>query len=125
MRRLISCAAALALIAGLAACGSGSGGETSSSSNEGDITLGFAIGETGFMEPFDGPAKTAADFAIEDINAAGGADGRMFTTTTANTKSKPELSGDAATQVLNDGADIVVTSCDFDQGSPAAIVADK
>ena len=77
------------------------------------------------MEPFDGPAKTAADFAIEDINGDGGVSGRQLQTTTANTKSKPELSGDAATQVLNDGADIVVTSCDFDQGSPAAIVAQK
>jgi branched-chain amino acid transport system substrate-binding protein len=125
MRRLIACAAALALTAGMAACGSGSGSETSSSSDEGPITLGFAIGETGFMEPFDGPAKVAADFAIEDINGEGGADGRKFETTTANTKSKAELSGDAATQVLDDGADIVVTSCDFDQGSPAAIVADK
>jgi branched-chain amino acid transport system substrate-binding protein len=77
------------------------------------------------MAPFDGPAKVAADFAIEDINKAGGAAGRKFQTVTANTKSKAELSGDAATQVLNDGADIVITSCDFDQGSPAAVVAGK
>lgn len=128
MRRLYACAAAIAVTVGLAACGSGSGssdsGSTSANSNA-PITLGFAIGETGFMEPFDGPAKTAADFAIEDINAAGGVAGRQLETTTANTKSKPELSGDAATQVLGDGAEIVVTSCDFDQGSPAAIVAQK
>ncbi len=122
MRRLLTCAGAVALALGLAACGSGTGG-SSGASDKGPITLGFAIGETGFMQPFDGPAKIAADFAIQDINAEGGADGRTFKTVTANTKSKAELSGDAATQVLNDGADIVVTSCDFDQGSPAAIVA--
>ena len=127
MRRLYACAAALAVTVGLAACGSGSGssGDSTSADSNDPITLGFAIGETGFMEPFDGPAKTAADFAIEDINGDGGVSGRQLQTTTANTKSKPELSGDAATQVLNDGADIVVTSCDFDQGSPAAIVAQK
>jgi branched-chain amino acid transport system substrate-binding protein len=117
----------IALILGVAACGSGSGSDSSDtgSSEKGPITLGFAIGETGFMAPFDVPAKTAADFAIDDINADGGASGRQFETTVADQKSKPELSGDAATQVLNDGADIVVTSCDFDEGSPAAIVAQK
>jgi branched-chain amino acid transport system substrate-binding protein len=124
MKRLIACAAALALIVGLVACGSGSGSdETSSSSDEGPITLGFAIGETGFMEPFDIPAQTSANFAIEDINGEGGIDGRQIETVEADMKSKPELAGDAATKVIDDGADIVVTSCDFDQGSPAAVVA--
>jgi branched-chain amino acid transport system substrate-binding protein len=117
----------LALVLGLAACGSGSGDDdsddTSEASTDEPITLGFAIGESGFMAPFDEPAKVAAEFAIEDINADGGAAGRTFETTSANTKSKPELAGDAATQVLGDGADIVITSCDFDQGSPAALVA--
>ena len=119
----------LALVLVLAACGSGSGDDDDDSGSSGEastdepITLGFAIGESGFMAPFDEPAKVAAEFAIEDINADGGASGRTFETISANTKSKPELSGDAATQVLDEGADIVVTSCDFDQGSPAALVA--
>lgn len=124
MKRLFACMAVVVAAAGLAACGSGSGDE-SSSSDEGPITLGFAIGETGFMEPYDVPARTVAEMAVEDINAAGGIDGRELEIISANTKSKPELAGNAATQVISDGADVVVTSCDFDQGSPAAIVAQE
>jgi branched-chain amino acid transport system substrate-binding protein len=77
------------------------------------------------MEPFDVPAQTSAQFAIDDINKDGGIDGRQIETTTADMKSKPELAGDAATKVIDDGADVVVTSCDFDQGSPAASVAQE
>src|SRR3954454_11488578 len=125
MKRLSVLIAAVALLVGLASCGSGSGSSTDSNNTKasGPIKLGFAIGETGFMAPFDNPAKIAAEFAMDDINADGGAAGRKFTETVANQKSKPELSGDAATQVLGDGANVVVTSCDFDQGSPAALVA--
>jgi len=127
MKRVIAAIALIALILGLAACGSGSGDDSSGDSTEASsdepLTLGFAIGKTGFMEPFDVPAQTSANFAIEDINAEGGIDGRQVETVTADMKSKPELAGDAATKVIDDGADIVVTSCDFDQGSPAAVVA--
>lgn len=108
----------------LAACGSGSSDSTGGS-NTGPITLGFAIGETGFMEANDVPARDFAEFAINKINAQGGVDGRKFQTVSQNTKSNADLSGDAATQVLDNGADIVVTSCDFDQGAPAALVAQK
>ncbi|MBS1676998.1 MAG: ABC transporter substrate-binding protein [Actinobacteria bacterium] len=124
MKRLIAFLLMALTAVALAACGSGSGG-SSSGSDSGPVVLGFAIGETGFMQPFDGPAKKAAEFAIEDINKKGGAAGRKFETVSADTKSKPELSGDAATQVLSDGAEIVIPSGDFDQGSPAAIVAQE
>ena len=126
--RQISAFIVVALVAvGLAACGSGTGGGggDSSSSDSGPITLGFAVGETGFMQPFDLPARTAAEFAVEDINAEGGPEGRELKIASADTKSKPELSGDAATKVISDGAEVVVTSCDFDQGSPAAVVAQE
>jgi branched-chain amino acid transport system substrate-binding protein len=127
MKRLIAFFAALFIVVGLAACGSGSGDD--GSSGEGDssdpIVLGFAIGETGFMGPYDLPARTVAQMAADDINADGGVDGRDIEIVSANTKSKPELAGNAATQVIDDGADIVVVSCDFDQGSPAAIVAQQ
>jgi branched-chain amino acid transport system substrate-binding protein len=128
MKRLLAVFAALFIAVGLAACGSGSG-DDSSGGGGGDssdpITLGFAIGETGFMAPYDLPARTVAQMAADDINADGGVDGRDIEIVSANTKSKPELAGNAATQVIDDGADVVVVSCDFDQGSPAAIVAQQ
>jgi branched-chain amino acid transport system substrate-binding protein len=130
-RALVALVLALVASVGLAACGSsgkkdsgssGGGGSSSAPSTK-PITLGFAIGQTGFMTAYDGPPKLAAQLAIDDINKAGGVNGRKLRIVSADTKSKAELAGDAATQVLGDGADIVVTSCDFDLGSPAAIVA--
>lgn len=124
MSRLGTTAAACIAALGLAACGSGQdSGNAEPAASKGPVTLGFAIGETGFMAPYDLPARAAAELAIKDVNAKGGAAGRELRTVSADMKSKPELSGTAATSVIGKGADIVVTSCDFDQGSPAAIVA--
>ncbi|MCW2994149.1 MAG: hypothetical protein JWQ18_1644 [Conexibacter sp.] len=128
MKRIGTLSAAMIAAASLAACGSGQSSDSSDAATTaakptGPITLGFAIGETGFMGPYDLPAREAAQLAIDDVNAKGGAAGRPFKIVSENMKSKPELSGTAATAVLAKGADVVVTSCDFDQGSPAAIVA--
>jgi branched-chain amino acid transport system substrate-binding protein len=131
MRRLGAFLAVAATAVALAACGSGSGSSseggdgTTEAGGEGPITLGFAIGETGFMQPYDVPARTAAELAMEDINKDGGVEGRELKEVSADTQSEPEISGNAATQVLSNGAEVLVTSCDFDQGSPAAIVAQE
>lgn len=120
-----------ALAAG--ACGSDDGDDAAGSAQPADsvelegepIVLGFAIGETGFMEPYDVPARTAAEMAIEEVNANGGVNGRPLRIVSADTQSEPEQSANAAIDVLDQGADIVVTSCDFDQGGPAALVAQE
>jgi branched-chain amino acid transport system substrate-binding protein len=130
MKRLSAVLLILMATLGLAACGSGSTNDNDDSGDtggggSGPLTIGFAIGETGFMQAYDEPARTAAEFAMEDFNAEGGIEGRKVKFVSADMKSKPELSGDAATQVLSDGAEIVVTSCDFDQGAPAAVVAQE
>jgi branched-chain amino acid transport system substrate-binding protein len=118
----IACLAAVAL----SACGSSdSSSSDSSSKSTKPITIGFVIGKTGVLESYDVPAATAAKYAIADINKAGGVDGRQIKTIEADMKSKPELAGTAATDVISKGADILVTPCDFDLGSPAAIVAQK
>lgn len=122
--RLVMLAAAIGIA--LSGCGSGSAGGGSgdgTAPQKGPIRLGFAIGKTGFMSSFDIPAQVAAQFAMDDINGKGGVGGRKFTSVTADMKSKAELAGDAATAVISKGAEILVTSCDFDMGSPAATVA--
>jgi branched-chain amino acid transport system substrate-binding protein len=114
---------------GLAACGSGGGGGDSTGSSSdgnaesGPITLGFAIAKSGFVEAYDFPPRVGAELAIEDENKDGGPVGRKFKMITADTKSKPELGSDAAAKVLGEGAEVVVTTTDYDLGAPAAIVA--
>jgi branched-chain amino acid transport system substrate-binding protein len=123
--RLSTSIACLLAVAGLTACGSSSNSSGSSSKKSGPITIGFVIGKTGVLESYDTPAATAAKYAIADINKAGGVDGRQIKTVEADMKSKPELAGTAATDVISKGADILITPCDFDLGSPAAIQAQK
>lgn len=124
--RCLSISAACLLAVGVGACGSsGSDSATAGSKSTKPITIGFVIGKTGVLESYDTPAATAARYAIADINKAGGVDGRQIKTIQADMKSKPALAGTAATDVISKGADVLITPCDFDLGSPAAIVAQK
>jgi branched-chain amino acid transport system substrate-binding protein len=136
-----------ALIAGaamtaLAACSSGAGDAASSSQSAtavaqgqgtsasesvaaetGDIVIGASIAKTGFLQPYDVPAWEMVKLRIDEINAAGGIDGRKITTVETDTESKPENGGTAALDAIDQGAQIVFVTCDFDYGSPAAIAA--
>ena len=43
-----------------------------------DITVGFAIAKSGWMEAYDTPAATAANIRIDEINADGGLLGKQI-----------------------------------------------
>ena len=88
------------------------------------IVIGFAIAQSGWMAPNDTPSE-AAELAIHDINAKGGLLGRKIVTVYADTKSDRVESSKAGLAVLSKGADLVVTSCDYDMGAPAALEAVK
>jgi branched-chain amino acid transport system substrate-binding protein len=49
--------------------------------------------------------------------------GKQIKVVTADTKSDPAQGANAATQVLEQGAELVLVTCDFDFGAPAAITA--
>lgn len=126
-RRGLTAVLAFALVLGaavIAGCGddeSGGGGD-SEGSDSGPVKIGFAIGQSGLLEPYDTVAKVGADFAIEDINADGGADGRDLEAVEADTKSEPAAAANAAIQLLDDGADVLVVGCDFDLGGGASAI---
>jgi branched-chain amino acid transport system substrate-binding protein len=89
------------------------------------ITVGFAIAQTGWMEQSDtGPARFA-ELAIDELNEKGGLLGRKIVTTYADTKTDIAQGAKAGLAVLDKGADLVIVSCDYDQGSPAALEANK
>ena len=90
-----------------------------------DIVIGFAIAQSGWMNAYDGPPKESALLAIDDINAAGGMlGGRMFTAVFSDTKSEAAEGARAGQEVIANGADFVIVSCDYDMGAGAATVAD-
>jgi branched-chain amino acid transport system substrate-binding protein len=86
------------------------------------VTVGFPIALTGFVAPYDDGPHKAAMLAIGDINAKGGLLGKKIVTVEADTKSDPAQGATAATDVLSKGATMLMVTCDFDFGAPAALV---
>ena len=89
-----------------------------------DITIGFAIAKSGWMEAYDTPATTAAKIRIDEINANGGLLGRQINWVEADTKTDRQQSAKAGLQVIDEGADMMIVSCDYDFGAPAALSAE-
>jgi branched-chain amino acid transport system substrate-binding protein len=126
LRRPVVALAVLALAGGALGCGSdeesgGSGGSSEQSAEP--LKIGAAIATSGWMKPYDWGSLATAEFAAEDINAQGGIDGRQIEFVVSDMKSDPNLGPSAATEVIDKGAEIVLVSCDFDIGSPAALTA--
>ncbi len=89
-----------------------------------DIIVGFAIAKSGWMEAYDSPAATAAKIRIEELNANGGLLGKQIKWIEADTKTDRAQSAKAGLQMLDQGADMLVVSCDYDFGAPAALSAE-
>ncbi|MEZ5100111.1 MAG: ABC transporter substrate-binding protein [Thermoleophilia bacterium] len=84
------------------------------------IVIGMPISLTGDLAPWGLWPQQMAEFAVEDINAAGGVLGRPIQLVTADDKSDFAANGAAAAiEVIDKGASIIVTDCDFDWSAPA------
>jgi branched-chain amino acid transport system substrate-binding protein len=89
------------------------------------IVVGFATAASGFMQAYDKPAQDAAMIRIDEINKAGGLLGKQIETVTADTKTDRAEGAKAGLEVIDKGADLVIVSCDYDFGSPAALAAEQ
>ena len=89
------------------------------------IVVGFATAETGFMQAYDKPAQDAAMIRIDEINEAGGLLGKQIEVVNADTKTDRAEGAKAGLSVIDAGADMVVVSCDYDFGAPAALTAES
>lgn len=88
------------------------------------FVIGAAIAQSGAIAPYDeGPAK-AMEIAVEEINAKGGLLGRPLKIIYSDTKSDIAYGATAAQNVIDQGAGMVVVTCDYDYGGAAASVAD-
>ena len=86
-----------------------------------EIIVGFATASSGFMQAYDKPAQDAALIRIDEINKAGGLLGKKIKAVFADTKTDQAEGAKAGLAVLDEGADLVVVSCDYDFGAPAAL----
>lgn len=87
------------------------------------IIIGVVESQTGFMSAYDGPPSQGIDLAVRHINDAGGVLGRPIEIIRFDQKTDAELAATGATALIDQGAVAIVAACDFDFGSPAAIVA--
>ena len=112
------------LVVGLVVAGCGSDSSSSSTSASKDpIKVGAVLAQSGLFSQFDIANTIGTELAAEDINKEGGVDGREVEIEVGDYKSKPELGGTVARELIGNGADVIVTSADFDFGSPAALAA--
>lgn len=108
---ILALAAALAAFAGTAARGGGSAQEP--------IVIGWALDLTKNMAPFDGPGLASAQIEIKKINGKGGVGGRLLELRYINTKLDPAKTKQAAADLIQKGADILMVTCDVDFATPA------
>jgi branched-chain amino acid transport system substrate-binding protein len=120
VKRIIALACVFALAATvLAGCG-GTGGTTGSTAGGGEIIIGSALCQTGIQAPLDQPALKGAQLAADEINKKGGVLGKQLKIVAIDGKSDPVTVGNAAKQLVADGAAAIIAPSDFDFGGPAS-----
>ena len=96
----------------------------SSAQAEDPVVIGAAIAQSGVVAPYDEGPAGGMEIAVDEINAKGGLLGHPLKIVYADTKSDIAYGATAAQQVIDQGAKMVVVTCDYDYGSAAASVAD-
>jgi branched-chain amino acid transport system substrate-binding protein len=85
-----------------------------------EILIGGAVCLTGVQAPLDEPGFKGAQVAIQQINDKGGLLGEEVRFLNIDGKSDPVTVGNAAVELIDQGADLIVAPCDFDFGGPAS-----
>jgi len=91
--------------------------------SDNQIVLVLATASTGFMAAYDVPAERAVRLAVRDVNEQGGVAGKKLKVLVRDTKSDQQTAATVASELISEGADVILASTDFDFGSPSAIAA--
>jgi len=121
-RILLAGAAAFAAAATLAGCSlaSPSGDATDGASSDGPVYFGVSSATTGQYAQYGQQFKEAFDLAVEQVNAAGGIDGRDVVLKYEDSQSDPKQSVSVAQKFVND-SDVILVFGDY--ASSASIPA--
>ena len=90
-----------------------------------DIVIGFAVAQSGPVAGYDDNGTKTAQIFIDDVNAKGGVLGKKLRAMFADTKSDRAEGAKAGQEVVSQGADLVIGTCDYDFGAPALLQAQK
>jgi branched-chain amino acid transport system substrate-binding protein len=141
-QRVAALCGAAALTIGVAACGSSDDSSTGTSAastgaaaastsasttaaSSDPIIIGHAGSTTSYMKTFDDQVAVGMKLAADQLNAKGGVDGRKIQIISSDSGSDQAKSRTAAQKLLEQGAQFIVPSCDYDVGGPAAQAASQ
>lgn len=94
-------------------------GAAPTQAQDGLIFIGSILNTTGIQAPLDTPGLRGARLAVKHLNDTGGLLGREVRFSNLDGKSDPPTIGNNAQQLIAEGAELLVTPCDFDMGGPA------
>ena len=125
VRRRIGVVAAGVMLVALTSLG-GSPTRASTVPADGEpIVIGAAVAQSGGFELYDNEVLEGIRYLMDEYNASGGIGGRMLELVVADHMTDPAQVESAAREVLDQGADIVVTTADYDFGAAAALAAQE
>jgi branched-chain amino acid transport system substrate-binding protein len=118
---------ALLVLALAVLTGCGSSGDSTDPPSAGlpkEIVIGAAIAKTGYLAPYDGNIA-AIEQLVDETNAKGGIDGHKLAIVKADNRSDPQQAPVAAQKVIEEGADVLLLSCEALTAAAAAPVAEE
>lgn len=123
----------LSLIAALAIVGAGCGGDDDEGGGGGGgdgggetLTVGYAASQTGRLAIFEEPLLEGLQAQIDAINAEGGIDGStQIELEVRDCASDPQRCGVVAQELIDGGAQVLISPCDVDASLPAAQIAQR
>lgn len=89
------------------------------------ILIGAPVHFTGWMAAYDQPPLEGARLAVKKINEEGGVLGRELQLIEIDGKTDPATVGNAAQEVIQEGAEVIIAPCDFDLGAPVGQAAQE
>ena len=89
------------------------------------LKIGAVFNSTGWMADYDQPPRSGALIMIDKLNQEGGVLGRQLELIELDGKTDPATVGNAALQLIDQGAEVIIAPCDFDIGGPASQEAQK
>jgi branched-chain amino acid transport system substrate-binding protein len=125
-QRVLISAAALTLLVAFSGCG-GSGGDgeqTTAGELPSEIVIGAAIGKTGYLVPYDANIA-AVQQLVDETNASGGIDGSRVRIVQVDNRSEPQQAPVATQKVIEEGADVLLFSCEALIAAAGAPIAEE
>lgn len=122
-RSTLAAALSLSLVL-LTGCGSSGDSDTSESGLPQEIVIGAAIAKSGYLVPYDANIA-AVEQLVKETNARGGIDGAKIRVISVDNRSEPQQQPIAVQQVIEDGADVLLFSCEAPIAAAGAPIAEE